>query len=56
MDLLEFVRDGEKVMLKYIKDLVSHSVDYYQRDIDRYSVEISFFEGLVSNIQCQIDL
>jgi len=55
-DLLEFIGEGENGMLGYIKSLVSLSAEGYQRDMDRYVVEISFLQEHVSNLQRQIDL
>ena len=55
-DLLEFVREGENGMLGYVKSLESDSAGGYQRDMDRYIVEISFLKEHVSNLQSQINL
>ena len=55
-DLLEFVEEGENGMLGYVKSLESDSAGGYQRDMDRYIVEISFLKEHVSNLQSQINL
>ena len=55
-DLLEFVGEGENGMLGYVKSLKSDSARGYQRNMDRYTVEISSLKEYVSNLQSQINL